>query len=149
MQPRSLLRLRQGDLDRLRPARRRGPRERPDGAAVHLPLTRTPRRAVPKPLSHVMRQRPRHNGRRLLAGTAAAPVLFLVYVTLGGGVGGGATWLAVVGLVAAVGGAVLADFVPRAGQTVRDAVGKVTAAQQQALGGLGGALGGGLGGLLG
>lgn len=32
---------------------------------------------------------------------------------------------------------------------VRDAVGQVTAAQQEALGGLGGALGGGLGGLLG
>lgn len=118
MQPRSLLRLRQGDLVRLRPARGRRLRERPAGAAVHLPLTRT-------------RRGP--DTRRLVAGLGAAPLLFLLYVALGGGAGGGAAWLAVVGLVAVAGAAVLADFVPRAGQGVRDAVGCAPCAAMPAM----------------
>ncbi|MBC7290631.1 MAG: hypothetical protein H5T83_04740 [Actinotalea sp.] len=69
----------------------------------------------------------------MVAGAVAAPVLLLVYVTLGGGVGGGAAWLAAVGLVAAAGAVVLADFVPRAGQSVRDAVGCAPCAAMPAM----------------
>ncbi|WP_225752773.1 hypothetical protein [Actinotalea sp. Marseille-Q4924] len=75
---------------------------------MHLPLS-TPRRGP--------------DVRRLLAGLGLAPLLFVIYLGLGGGPGAGPAWIAVVGVVAVAGAAVLSDVVPRAGQTVRDAVG--------------------------
>jgi hypothetical protein len=54
---------------------------------------------------------------------------------VGGGFGSarGPAWYVVVGAVALVGGAVLADVVPRTGQTFRDAVGCAPCAAMPAL----------------
>lgn len=137
MQPRSLLRLRQGHLVRLRPARGLGLRQRPDGAAVHLPLngTQPSPRAEPSSRFAGRRLRPDAGRRRRLVGVGTAAVLFVLYVALGGGFGSapGLAWFVVVGAVAAVGGAVLADFLPRAGQSLRDAVGRAPCAAMPAM----------------
>ncbi|EYR62986.1 hypothetical protein N866_03840 [Actinotalea ferrariae CF5-4] len=102
---------------------------------MHLPLTPPSAQSGgprTKGLSRLGRRtlragadRRRADRRRLLVGLAAAPLLFLAYAGLGGALTSapGPAWLVVVGAVAFAGAAVLADYVPRAGQRVRDAVG--------------------------
>lgn len=68
-------------------------------------------------------------------GAGAAALLLLAYLAVGGGSGSapGHAWYVVVGAAALVGGAVLADFVPRTGQSLRDAVGCAPCAAMPAL----------------
>lgn len=87
---------------------------------MHLPLTTGGRGHAP--------------GRRLVAATVAAPVLFLVTASAGGGWSGAqGAWVLLIGLTAVVGAAILATYVPLAGQSLRDAVGCSPCAAMSAL----------------
>lgn len=119
MQSRSVPQLRQGHLVRLRHARRRCPRERADGGAVHLPLTGLRR----------------GHRRRLLAAAVAAPVLAVLLLSAAGGWSPATPvlWTAVVVVTAGFGAAVLATYVPLAGQPARAAFGCAPCAAGSAL----------------
>ena len=109
MQSRPLLVLRQGDLVRLRNARRFRPGRLPSRRALHLPLTlvRTP-----------------HPRRRTVVAALLVPALFPFLLGAGGGwAPDEPLWTALVALASLLGAGTLASYVPLPGERVRSVVG--------------------------
>ena len=80
--------------------------------------------------------------RRRVAAVVAAPVLFVVLSTTGGGWAPPPPWLwiALVAVTAGVGATTLANYVPRAGERLSDAVGCAPCAAMPAMSVVGAAL---------
>ena len=126
MQSRPLFFLRQGDLVRLRYARRLSPGRLPPGRALHLPLTlvRTP-----------------HSGRRTVTAGLLLPVLFPFLLSAGGGwAPDEPVWTGLVALASLLGAGTLASYVPLPGERLRSVVGCSPCAAVSALTVLGSAL---------